>query len=276
LHVREHYAEAKLDPFYRVWPWMSKETFLDFFRNRIGITIDETSGLVTVDVEGFTPEFSRQLATEIMHQSEKFLNDSSHQIAQEKMTFAQSEVDKAWAKAQEAKANTVSFQTKNKLLDPVAQAATTSSVTSTLQASLTQQEAALKASLAYMQEDSYPIKAMRSQIAAIQAQLETERLRSTAGVGADKYGALAFEYQTLLAKGAFYDTGYQTAMVALEQARVDTLRKIKTLVVIQAPSLADSAVFPQRWYNFATVLAIFGMAFAIVRLAVATIREHQD
>jgi capsular polysaccharide transport system permease protein len=192
------------------------------------------------------------------------------------MSFAQAEVEKAQARALAAKAKIVEFQTKHKLLDPGAQAATNSTVTASLQGALTQQEAALKAALGYLQEDSYQVRTLRSQLTATQSQLETERLRGTSGDGSDKYGTLVFEYQNLLAQGAFQDASYQAAMISQEQARLDTLRKLKTLVVLQAPTQPESAIYPQRWYNFATVIAVFGMLFAIIRLVVATIREHQD
>jgi capsular polysaccharide transport system permease protein len=276
LHLRDHYADAKLDVFYKVWPWVSKEYFLDYFRNRVSITVDEISGLVTIGVEGFTPEYAKSVADAVLSESESFMNGYSHKIAEEKMSFAQAEVEKAQARALAAKAKIVEFQTKHKLLDPGAQAATNSTVTASLQGALTQQEAALKAALGYLQEDSYQVRTLRSQLTATQSQLETERLRGTSGDGSDKYGTLVFEYQNLLAQGAFQDASYQAAMISQEQARLDTLRKLKTLVVLQAPTQPESAIYPQRWYNFATVIAVFGMLFAIIRLVVATIREHQD
>lgn len=276
LHLREHYAEAKLDPFYRVWSWMSKEYFLDYVRSRVVVTIDELSGLVTVDVEGFDPVFAKKVADELLLQSEAFMNDYSHGIALEKMNFAQSETEKSLQRSLDAKAKIVAFQTQHKLLDPASQAVANSSLTAALQASLSQQEAALKAALAYLQQDSFQAQTMRSQIAATRSQLEAERLRGTSGESSDKLGALTFEYQNMLTQGVFYDGAYQAAVLALEQARLDSIRKLKTVVVVQRPSKPDSAIYPRRLYNFATVLVIFGLFFAIVRLVVATIREHQD
>jgi capsular polysaccharide transport system permease protein len=276
LHLRDHYANAKLDVFYGIWPWMSREYFHEYFRNRVVVTIDELSGLVTINVEAFDSAFAKKVADEIVIQSEAFMNDYAHSIAFEKMKFAQSEAESSLKRSLDMKAKIVAFQTQHKLLDPTSQAVANSSLTAGLQATLTQQEATLKASLAYLQEDSYQIKTLRSQIAATRSQLDAERLRGTSGEGSDKFGALAFEYQSMLTQGAFYDGAYQAAVLTLEQARLDSLRKLKTVVVVQKPSKPDSALYPRRWYNFATVLVICGLFFAIARLVVATIREHQD
>jgi len=46
--------------------------------------------------------------------------------------------------------------------------------------------------------------------------------------------------------------------------------------VVDPPVKAESAVYPARLYDFLTVLALCGMLFSIVRLVIATIREHQD
>jgi capsular polysaccharide transport system permease protein len=276
LQIRDHFAAGGLDVFYRVWPWMSKEYFHEYFRRRVTINLDEMSGLLTVDVEGFDPAFSKKIADEMLVQGEAFMNDYAHRIASDKVEFARKETEKSLQRALEAKAKIVDFQTTHKLLDPTSQAVANSTLTASLQAGLTQQEAALKAALGYLQDDSLQVQTMKNQINALKAQLEVERVRATAGTGVDKLGALSFEYQSLLTLGAFYDGTYQASMVALEQARLDSLRKLKTVVVLQKPSTAESAIYPSRLYNFTTVLILLGLLYSIFRLAVATIREHQD
>jgi capsular polysaccharide transport system permease protein len=276
LHLREHYASPVLDVFYKVWPWMSQEMFLVYFRNRVELSLDEVSGLVTIDVQAFEPVFAQQVAAEILVASEEFMNSYAHRIAEDRMNFAQGEVERAWKRSQEIKGKIVAFQTEHKLLDPVSQSMANSALTATLQATLTQQETALKAAQAYMQEDAYQVKTLRGQIDATKAQLETERLRATAGTSSEKLATLTVQYQTLLAQGVFADSGYTAAMVALEQSRMDSLRKLKTLVVLEPPTKPESAIYPLRFYNWMTVLAVAAMLYAMVRLAVATIREHLD
>jgi len=158
LKLREHYATPVSDPFYRLWSWMSHEQFVDYYRNRIELSHDEFSGLLTMDVQGFEPAFARELSQALVEESEKFINEYAHRIAREKMTFAETEVERSLGRLREAKGRVLTFQTLHKLLDPLAQSTANSSLTAELQASLSRQEAELKAALAYLQDDAYQVR----------------------------------------------------------------------------------------------------------------------
>ncbi len=276
LALRQHYEAPWYDPFYRLWPHTSREWMLNYMASRIEITRDDFSGLLTVDVQGFEPAYAQTVAKTLLAESESFVNDYSHRIAREKLSFATAEASAALQRAKAAKQNLIEFQSRNKLLDPLSQAAANSNLTATLQAAQAKQETDLKAALDYLAEDSFQVKALQSQLSATRAQLEAERLRATTATGGIQLSALAVEYQGLITQAGFLDEAYKAALVSVEQARIDTLRKIKTVVVVDPPARPDSAIYPERFYNFFTVLALCSMLFAIVRLVVATVREHQD
>ncbi len=277
LKLREHFSHAGADPLYRAWSWMSQEAFLDYFRNRVEIARDEFSGLITLDVQGFEPEFAQRLAQAMLEESEAFINEYSHRIARDKMRFAESEVERSRKSLDGVKQEVLAFQGRYKLLDPTSQAAAASSLTAGLQAKLAQQEAELKALQAIMQEDSFQVRTLKSQLAATQAQLEAERQRSTGGnVNGSQLPALTIQYQELLARAGFAEEAHKAALIAMESARVEASRKLKTLVVIEPPTRPQEARYPRRLYDLMTVLAIAAMFYTIVRLMVVTIREHQD
>ena len=57
---------------------------------------------------------------------------------------------------------------------------------------------------------------------------------------------------------------------------IDATRKLKTLSVIEPPTLPESAAYPRRIYSLATLLVACLLVYAVARLVLATIREHQD
>jgi len=277
LKIREHFSHSGLDPIYRVWGWTSQEAYLEYFRNRVEISRDDYSGLLTVDVQGFEPRFAQALAQGVLRESEAFINEYSHRIAREKMRFAESELELARKRLEDAKLQVATFQTTYKLLDPTTQAAASSNLTAGLQAKLAQQESDLRAALAIMQDDSFQVRTLRSQLAATRAQIEAERVRSTgANVDSAQLPALTLKFQELLTAAVFADETHKAALLAYEHARMDTARKLKTVVVIEPPTLPQEAVYPRRLYNLFTVMALALMVFVITRLTLATIREHQD
>lgn len=276
LNLREHYSSPRRDLFYRLSSTAGREDFLAYFRERVSLTHDEYSGLLTVEVQGFEPAFAQKVAQAIVEESEAMVNENSHRIAREKLNFAESEAHHSLTRLQKAKGDVLSFQTKYKLLDPMSQAVASNTLTASLQATQAKQEADLKAALSFMSEDSLQVRSLRSQLAATQAQLEVERLRATSAVNGSQLPALAIEYQGLLTQATFADEAYKGSLVAMEQARLDASRKLKTVLVMEPATLPDLPEYPHRLVDWLTVVALCAMLFTIGRLIHATIREHQD
>lgn len=276
LKLREHFSRPEADLVYRLPPDATREQFLEYFRNRVEMTHDDITGLVTLKAQGFEPAFAQQFARVLVEEADRFVNEAAHRIARERMGFAEGEVKRAAEQVQKAKAELLAFQTRNKVLDVTSQAAATNSVTAGLQANLSRLEAELKTAQAFLSEDAMQVRSLRSQIAAIQGQLDAERVKSTTESGGVQLPAQAMEYQTLVTQAVYAEEMRKGALVALEQARMDTARKLKAVVVIDPPALPEEATYPRRFYNWLTAVVLFSMLFAVVRLIVATIREHQD
>jgi len=276
LKLRDHYEQPRADLLYRLWPGTSFEWFVKYFRSRVEVEFSDVNGLLTIRAQAFDSDKALELNRAILDSAERFVNEFSHRIAAEQMQFSKGEFDAAAVKWQAAKAKLVEFQTANKILDPIAQSSAASALTAELQATVARMEAELKSKLSFMQSDAPQIITLREQVAANRAQLEAEKARTTNGQGGDRLGTLNTEYQSLVLNAAIAEDGYKAANVALEAARVEAARKLKSLVIVEAPTKADSAEYPRRIYNLLTLLALCAIVYSVVRLIVATIQEHQD
>ena len=94
IGLRKLYQEQFIDLFFKIWDFSSMESFLKYYQNRVKIYTDDKTGLLNVDVEGFTPESAHLIAQNIMEESEKFINEISHAAAREQMAFAENEIVK--------------------------------------------------------------------------------------------------------------------------------------------------------------------------------------
>lgn len=276
LKLREHYEPFRPDLLYRLWPNTSFEWFVKYYRSRVEVEFSDVNGLLTIRTQGFDPEMAEKLNRAILDSAERFVNEFSHRIAAEQMQFSKGEFDAAAVKWQGAKAKLVEFQTANKILDPIAQSTAASALTAELQATVARLEADMKSKLSFMQSDAPQIITLRDQIAANRAQLEAEKARTTNGQGGDRLGTLNTQYQELLLNAAIAEDQYKQSSSALEAARIEAARKLKSLVIVEAPTKADSAEYPRRLYNLLTLLALCAIVYSVVRLIVATIQEHQD
>jgi capsular polysaccharide transport system permease protein len=277
LKLREHYSAEKIDLPARLRADTSREDFLEYYRKRVEVVTDEMSSTLTVRVQGFRPEYAHQLNQRILGESEAFVNELSHSLAREKLQFAETELARTAERLQQAKMAVLAFQTKNKLLDPSVQAKASGALTAEMQGSITKAETELRSLRTFLNEDAFQVKALRSQIEAMRAQMEQERGRATgSGRSSDRLGSLAIEFQGLEMQAKFARDAYKVALAAVENSRIDATRKLKTLVVIEPPTLPETAEYPRRLYSLLTTLVASLLLYGIVRLVLATIREHQD
>lgn len=276
MHLRKHYESPALDFIGRLWSSASKEWFLYYYQNRVLVEFDDMSGILTIDAQAFDRDTATKLAQNILSISEQWVNDYSWRIAREQIAFSEKLVKDSNQTLQKAKQDVLDFQSKYHLLDPVSQSSANSALTASLQATLAAQESALNGLQSFMARDSAQIQTLRGQIAATRSQLATERMRATSGSGDDKLAALNVEYTNLLLAETIANSNYVNAVSALDAARIDASRKLKSLVIVAEPTRPDSAGYPRWGYDLATLFVICILVYTIVRLSIATILEHQD
>lgn len=204
LGLRKHYEAERLDLFSRLWGGASQETFLEYFRNRVDVSVDEISATITVRVQGFTPAFAQALNRAILEEGERFVNEMSHSLAREKLGFAEGELARAAGHLQDSTAEVLAFQSKFGLLDPSIEAQASGALSAQMQASITKSEAELRGLRSFMTDDAPEVKVLRAQIKATQSQLEVERSRATKNSAQSEHlGALSIEFKSLRMRAEF-------------------------------------------------------------------------
>ena len=93
--LRKLYSAPQRNPFWRLWWTTSDESFLSFYQNMIDVLPDTTNGLITVDVLDYDSHRAQALATDIMLESQRFINWQSAVMQAQTMKFAQTELENA-------------------------------------------------------------------------------------------------------------------------------------------------------------------------------------
>jgi capsular polysaccharide transport system permease protein len=137
-------------------------------------------------------------------------------------------------------------------------------------------EAELKGLQAYLNDDAPQVETLQAQIAGVRQQLLTERRRGIINAEGVSLNVLAGRYQELLAELEFVSDAYRGALTALEAARIESTRKLKSLVLVESPVLPESAEYPRRIYTLTALLLGLTLLYGIGRLIVATIEDHQE
>jgi capsular polysaccharide transport system permease protein len=277
LHLREAFSSPRADVLFRLKADASQDEFLAYYRERIEARFDDTTGLLSLRTQGFTAEQAQAINKTIVEACEVFINRISQRLAQDQMGFAAGELSKATDKFQSAKQKMFTFQERNKVLDPSAQAQANSAMTLELQARLSRLEADLRAISSYMADNSFQVRTLREQIAAAREQLAVESSRGTSeSRSGPRLNTLAGEFRELQIEVNFAEEAYKSATMSIETARLESTRKIKSLVLVASPMKPDDPTYPRRLYDLVALLLGFSLLFGIARLLVATIEDHLD
>ena len=276
LDLRSAYSAPALDIAFRMRSDATREEFLDYYRRRVNVDLDEASGLLTIRTQGFTPDIAQAVNREVVAISEQFINESSHRLARDQMAFAESELEKVRSRLDTVRLRLLSFQEKHGVLDPTAQAAANTGISAELQAVLARQEAEIKALEAYLNSDAPQVQALQAQVSGLRSQIEAENRRGVSNDDGESLNVIAGDYQELLAELEFVSDAYRGALLALETARIESTRKLKSLVLVESPTLPESAEYPRRLYTLFALLMGLTLIYGIGRLIVATIEDHQE
>lgn len=276
LSLREAYSSPNLDFVFRLTENATQEEFLAYYRDRVEVIVDDVSGLLTIRTQGFSPAIAQSVNQEVVSISERFINESSHRLARDQMAFAESELKKARARLDDVRERLLQFQEQHGVLDPTAQAAANTGLTAELQAVQARLEAQLKGQLAYLNDDAPQVEALEAQISGIRQQLAQERRGSVTNADGTSLHVIAGRHQELIAELEFVSDAYRGALTALEAARIESTRKLKSLVLVESPALPESAEYPRRIYSLAALLMVLTLLYGIGRLIVATIEDHQE
>ena len=249
-------------------PDASHESFLEFYRNHMRVRFNDVSGMIDMEIQGFSPAFAQQISELVLQRSEAFVNEISHGLAGEQLKFVQDEVKLSEQRLKQFTAELVNFQNETGLLSVSEQGAALSSILNELQAELIRNQTELQTLTSYLNDNS-------PQVVALQQQLSTEKKRLTDS-DATTLNDLAARQQELQLDLDLATQAYASALVALESARTEASRKLKQLVVVSSPHLSEEAKYPRVAYILTNILLILLAIYALVRMIRATIIEHQD
>ena len=275
LDFHSVFGRSGLDFLYHLPKDASREQFLNYYRDRIAVTYDDKSGLLTIGTQGFTPQFAEQFNKAVLKESERFINEISHKIARDQQAFAENEMLEARARLNASKAQLLAYQNHNNILDPEAQAIAATTLVNTLVGQKIQMEAELRNLLTYLRDDAPQVISAQNAITSRGKQIDQEKSKITAPDGR-QLNTMAVDFEEIKSKVQFDTELYKLTLTSIEKTRVEAARKLKVLSVISSPQLPQETTFPNVPYMIASWLLVCCLLFGTIKLLLAVIDDHKD
>lgn len=262
---------SAIDRFNPLGLWGSFEDLYRYFAGKISVNNDTATGITTLTVRAFDPEDARKFNEELLQLSEVKVNGLNERGRQDLVRQAQLEVDNAKAQAQSAAVSLAAFRNRSGIVDPEKQAEVQMQMISNLQNQLI----VARTDLAQLQRyapDNPRLPVIRTQIAAIDRQIDSE-LGKVAGNRRSLAGS-AVQFQRLTLDNEFSGKQLAASLSSLEEARQESRRKQAYVERIVQPNLPDAPMEPRRLRGILATLILSLLAFGILRMLLAGVREH--
>lgn len=276
LPFREIYSSPRADFLTQLDPSVDIEHVVDYWSNRIRTTFDSTSGIVTFEVEAFTPTDAEGVAQAVLDETKALINELSSQARRDAVAYAQSEVERAETRLRAALTALRTFRETERSIDPAGVAQMQMELIGNLEMQRSQVNARIAAIQGEVDQDSPSMRSLQRQEEALQQQIQ--RLRSGIAVNEDgSETALTSQlaaYETLEVERNFAQQAYASALGSLEQARVEADRQQRYLAIYSKPSQPQYPIYPERYLNILLVFAGAAVFWAIGALITVSVRDH--
>ena len=276
LNLRAHYSDSQRDPLSRMWfQDASMEWFHRHYLTRVSVEFDEYAGVLLIKSQGYDPKKSHAITSMLVREGEKFMNEMAHDLADEQVAFLEKQVEQMSQRTLQARQAVLNYQNRKGLVSPQATVTTLAGIVAKLEAQRTELEIQRRALQAYLVSDHPNIVQLDQQAAAITRQIAEEEAK-LASPGGKTLNRTVEEFQRLEMEAGFAQDVYKTALIALEKGRVEAIRTLKKVSVLQAPSQPEFALEPRRYYNTLVFTLVAMLLAGVAHLLAAIVRDHKD
>ena len=275
LALKAHYESEQWDWFSRLHKNSSSEDLIEYFQDHVVVTHDELSEILSVEVQSYQPEYSLKMAQVLLKVSDKFINNLGEGMANQQLDYAQKDVDRAFNELNVQQSKLLNFQNKYELYSPEQKGSALLNVITNLETQIITLETEIKSLKSYLHDDNAEIVAKQYQVNALQAQLIEEKARLTSS-DSNSLNQINSGFQELKLNNELSVELYKSALASLEKVRGEAYKKLKYLLVVERPYLAQEAKYPKRLYSIATWFVVLLLIYGLGRLVFSIIKEHQE
>lgn len=274
--VEKSFGSPAISIFNRFNPFGWNGSFEDlygYYGGKVGVEHDAASSITTLTVKAFDPQHAKRMNAELLDLAEGLVNRLNNRGESDLLEFAQREAREAEAGARRASQALAAFRNTQGIVDPEQEATVQLQLVSKLQDELIGARLQLQ-QLQALAPENPQIPSLKTRIAGLTRQINSEFGR-VAG-GRQSLSASAVRYQRLTLDREYADKRLVAALASLQEARNEARRKQAYVERIVQPNLPDEALEPRRLRGILATLILGLVAYGILTMLLAGVREHRD
>ncbi len=269
------YSKPSISYFDRFGSFLAGNSFEDLFKyyqKKVEVRNDTASSIVTLTVRAYTPRDAQRFNENLLEMAEATVNRLNTRGRQDLIRFAQTEVDDAQQRARASALALSDYRNREGVVDPERQAAIQLQMIAKLQDELIATRNQITQVRAFAPQNPQ-IAVLEVKMQSLSHQIDQE----TGKVAGDKgsLSSTAARYQRLVLDDQFSEKQLASAMASLEEARNEARRKQVYVERIVQPNLPDDSLEPRRLRGILATIALGVIAWGVLTMLLAGVREHQ-
>jgi capsular polysaccharide transport system permease protein len=275
LKLADSWSRWKIDFFRRFNPLGtddSKESLYEYYLKRVSVKVDATSGITTLTTSVFDPHQAAQINQLLLKEAERMVNVLNERGRNDLIRFAEKEVQASEEKAKAAALAVSNYRNSQSVVDPERQTQIHFEQISRLHEELIKTKSQLTQLNTFAPDSPHP-PALKLRINTLEKEIAQETQKITGGE--NSLASKAAEYERLALEREFADRQLASALASLEEARNEAQRQQLYLETIAKPNLPDEAIFPKRLRGIITTAILGLVAWGILSMLIAGVKEHQ-
>ena len=249
----------------------SFEDLFEYFAGKVRVVSDTKTSITTLTVRAYDPKEAYRVNRQLLQMSEGTVNRLNERGRIDLVRYAENELANSKRQAQSAAVALASYRNRAGVVDPEKQAEAQMQMISKLQDSY------IAAKTERAQLERYTplnprIPVVRSQLAELQAEINQQTGRVAGNRGSLAQSAV--RYERLVLENELANKQLGAAFAALEQARNEARRKQAYVERIVQPNFPDAPMEPRRLRGILATLLLALVAYGILRMLLAGVREH--
>jgi len=251
----------------------SFEDLYKFYRQKVQAAYDPETAITTLTVRAFRPQDSQAMNTRLLKGTETLVNQLNERGSEDLVRYAEREAAEARAEASRAALALATYRNQVGVIDPERQATVQLQMISKLQDELIGARMQLL-QLASASPQNPQIPLLKVRISGLEKEIANQLGRVAGSKGS--LSETAAEYQRLQLQVEFADQQLALSLSALQDARNEARRQRAYVERVAQPSLPDAALEPRRLRGIFATFIISLVAWGVLSMLLAGVREHQD
>lgn len=276
MKMREAFSYDYIDFWSRMDPKLKIEDFVDYWEGKIETSFDSGSGVLTYEIQAFTPDDSKQMADLVLTYIQDLVNRLSKSAREDSVRFAVTEVKLAEERLRKELQRLRDFRETERSINPAKNAQLDAELINVIKRQLIDVQTRIATIEGSVDANAPSMVSLRRQAVALELQIteRTKKIGITAGGSGDEISSLLAKFEALEVEREFAQKAYASTLSSLEQARTEADRQQRYLAIYSLPSMPEQALYPQRIINIAMLIAVIFAIWSILTLVVYSVRDH--